>query len=75
MGKTLQSAKGICVAIFRFKHDRGFQFIHQTALAGDTEFGGKICMDTGNDLHREFLCHSKRLLSCFLFSLYRNLGK
>jgi hypothetical protein len=56
MRKTFQTTQGICIAVFRLKYYGGFQFFHQTTLAGNTELGGEVCMDSGNHMHGKILC-------------------
>jgi hypothetical protein len=71
MGKILQTAEGVGVPIFRLKNDGGLQRVHQSALAGDTEFGGKIAADVCNNFHGKILFHGKNLVSkkrCFYYT-------
>ena len=51
MGEILNTPQGIGIAEFRLKNDGGAQFVHQTALAGDAEFCGKIAVHTGDHLN------------------------
>ena len=51
MAEILQSAQGIGVAVFRSEDDLAPQAIHQPALPGDAEFGGKVAVHPGNDLN------------------------
>ena len=51
MGEFLNTPEGIGIPEFRLKNDGAAQFLHQTALTGDTELGGKIAVHPGNDLN------------------------
>ena len=57
MRKILQPPQGVRVPVFRLKDHRGFQRVHQAALARNAEFGGEIAVDAGNDPHGKFLRH------------------
>ena len=70
MGKALQPPQGRLVAKGRGEYDPGRQLVHQTALAGNAEFGGKIAADVGDDLYLCRLClHVHGLSSCVFANL------
>ena len=49
--KILNAPQGVGIAEFRLKDDGRAQFLHQAALSGNTEFGGKIAVHPGDDLN------------------------
>jgi hypothetical protein len=57
VGKALQTPQGVGVAELRLKDYRGFQCIHQAALTGNAEFGGKVAADAGHCPHGKKLLH------------------
>ena len=55
MGKILQSPHRVGVSKFRHELDHGLQAVHQAALPGDAELGGKVGVDMGDMVHRSLV--------------------
>ena len=53
----LQAPEGGGVPKLRLEDHQGLQGLHQTALAGNAEFAGKVAVNTGDGFHGEFLRH------------------
>ena len=51
MGKILKAAKGLSDPVFLFKDDLALDFLNEAALAGQSEFIGKIRINVCNDFH------------------------
>ena len=54
MGKAINAPQRIGVPEFRLENNGGFQGIHQAALPGNAEFGGKIAFHPGDGLNLHF---------------------
>ena len=50
-GRTLQPPQGVWIPVFWLKYDGGTQGVHQPALSGDAELGGKGAVHGGDDVH------------------------
>ena len=71
MGKFLQTAQRVRVAVLRFKNDRRPQALDQSALARDAEFGRKIAVDARDDRERRDVMHTCYLQCLDLLFHYR----
>ena len=69
MGIAVETAQGIGVAVFGFKHDGGVCRFDEPTLAGDSEFCGEIGMDMGDGVKRCGFCHNNDS-SFILYSVF-----
>ena len=67
MGKSIDTAKCRRVPVFGLKNNGGLQLVCDAALAGNTKFCGKICMDMCNDFHGGGGCVAFHYSYHFLF--------
>ena len=51
VGEILNAPQSVGVAELRLEDDGGLELLHQTALAGNAELGGKIGVHPGDDLN------------------------
>ena len=57
VGEPLQPPQGVWIPVFWLKYDGGTQGVHQPALSGDAELGGKGAVHGGDDVHGEGILH------------------
>ena len=63
VAEALQPPQGVGIAVLRLKDHRGPQGVHQPALPGNAELGGKVAADAGDDAQLQLLFHLIHLMS------------
>ena len=71
MGKSLDSAQGVGVAVFGLEYDFGKHGRRSATLSGNTEFFFEIVADIRNRFDEEFVFHSNIIIS-LSFSLVKS---